>query len=183
MNWTRCAALGTLASVLAIGAACTNSGLGGTEDTGKDATGTSGGGGCPWEGTWSLAEAACGSFLIGNWEQTYSSVTLTATAGDGGCALVVDWSGDDCGESETMSVAPVTGGGPTEFTSSGITSCAADGCTFDNNDDVGCETGDRANTTTVAVDDSTAGRLVFTGFAEHAWTSCTLDFVTTWNKL
>lgn len=185
MDQTRRLALAFVAGVLAIGVACTNSGLGMTQDTSQDSEAPGNDdddkkGSCAWAGEWALTKVHCGAFEItSTFETLYEGATLKIEAGDDGCEMVAIWDGGECRERERFLVQ--SGEGDLEFESLGVANCNPDGCTLPAKS-TPCEQGDRAGASNVLVTRSDAETLSFTNFSNHAYPNCTIDFVTTWTK-
>jgi len=178
------------------GLSCTNSGLG-RVDTSLDTDAlrepipkT-----CPWEGTWVLSQASCGSFLIPDWQSTYTDTRIVFTDdGNKSCNITFSTTGEGCAEEEAWTLNPaskvecpflVDEEDPTvcyDVVSAGITTCTPDACVFDIDNDAACTAGDRAATFVVALDESVEGELDINGLLDHAWPPCSLELVSHWIK-
>jgi len=177
------------AFLLAIGLACTNSGLGdaGTSDSDSDSDSDGGGVGqqCKWAGDWLLTNVKCSSFDIDEWFDKYETSRMVISddgSGTGNCVVDFNWRAaqDACVESESWTMT-VTGPNDVDVLFGGITECNPDACVFPNDAET-CLIGDRSLATpmTFTFDDSAQGEILTAGLLAPAWEPCTLDLVTTW---
>jgi hypothetical protein len=158
--------------------ACTNSGLGRTDDIGD--SGTAATGDCPWTGTRQLAEVRCGSFPFAGWFVDHDAATLVAThAPGGGCAVEIEVTASGCARTERWTFA-VPDDGESAATDAGVSSCVPDACSF-SVDEGACAEGGGLGDVTVPVEEDgdvlTFRALVLADTAP----GCSLDVQTDWN--
>ncbi len=178
------------ALAVAIGTACTNSGLAqqvGLTDSGATGTATGGQTGptaCTLEGDWAVTKAFCGTFEIDqDWFAVYPTTTMSITdtgAGDGSCAVAFAWSNAQCAEEEDWEITGTTNNTVT-IRFGGISSCQPDACTFFGSDDT-CSVGDRASADPVefGLEILQPTQIRITGLLAQGYPQCTLDLVTEW---
>lgn len=186
------ARLAGVAAALALGAACTNSGLGGqTPTTGVPATGQPTGGGspgtdCAYVGTWEVVEAKCGTFDINDdWFAIYPTTTMEISdsgAGDGSCDVVFSWSNASCSEVETWEFTAFSGG-EVSVKFDGIDTCEPASCTFFGSD-ASCVEGDRqqGGTQSYGFESLSGSSFGTVGLLEWGYPQCTLDLAAEWSK-
>ena len=123
-----------LATVIALGTACTNSGLSEPPitDTSPDTTGTTPTTSCEWIGTWNLSQAFCQSFdVTSDWFAIYSETRLVIQEGSapGECAVSFQWSGNQCTEEEEWTILS-SDQDSISIRFGGIVSCSPNACEF-----------------------------------------------------
>ena len=183
-----------IATALALGTACTRSGLGEGEVVGDTSpnTGTSTGSTptglvCAWEGTWDLAKAFCSQIDLaaeGTFFDRYTATTMVITDtgnGDGNCDVTFHWEGPACAETEIWEISGADAADQMSIRFTGITACNPDSCQFDASDD-DCLVGDRtdANVQSFDLDLLQAGQFRLTGLLDFSYPECVLDFITEW---
>jgi hypothetical protein len=185
-----------IAAALALGVACTNSGLGGgdiTADT-SPVTGTTTGGTptgltCAYQGTWDLAKAFCAGIDLaeeGNFFERYTATSIVVTdsgSEDGTCDVVFNWQGPNCAETEDWEFHTDGAADQLGVRFAGISACNPDSCTFESADDA-CLIGDRTNANVESFELETVQDGIFrlTGVLAHGYPECVLDFLTEWRR-
>ncbi|MEQ1501156.1 MAG: hypothetical protein ABMB14_02950 [Myxococcota bacterium] len=163
-------------------AACSNSGLGHTTESG-DSGGTTPVGlqDCPLVGTWNLTGVNCATFPYDDWyaDHTQASMVIDHDPA-GGCAVIATVIGDACTRTETWSFS-VPAGIESDALFGGITTCDPDSCVFGAGDPEPCAVGDLAETATEAVRLELDGdELTATGLIDETAGNCPLDVITLW---
>lgn len=102
---------------------------------------------CPFSGSWNLQNVLCGdNDITADWFRVIDRTTAMITPTTSGCTVLSANETDGCKEEETATIVPVSGQADTwRVTSSGITRCTPDACTF-GGQDAACALGDRAST-------------------------------------
>jgi len=102
---------------------------------------------CPFSGGWNLQNVLCGDDdITADWFRVIDRTVATITPLTNGCSILSANETDGCKEEETATIIPVANQEDTwRVTSSGITKCTPQACTF-GGQDAACAIGDRAST-------------------------------------
>lgn len=166
-----------------VGATCTNSGLGKTDqtsgDTADEPTGSASD--CPWVGTWTLEGINCSTFPYDDWYDDHDGATLViAQDATSGCAVEATITGATCERTEDWLFGPPVGTS-VAVTLDGISNCSPAACTFAPSD-TACSKGDLTKAEETLTIDESNGSMQAVGLITDTAAGCPLDVVTTWSK-
>jgi len=186
-----------VATAIALGAACTNSGLGGAQDT-SPVTATGGGGttpgalSCQWQGTWDMAKAFCGQIDLAdpptNYFSTYEQASLVITDSgnaDGNCDVVFTWTtAGVCSETEEWEILYSDSETELNIRFGGITDCSPADCSFGPDDADACFIGGNINADAVPhqLEILQDGQIRVIGLLDYSVAPCNIGFMTEWRR-